>query len=105
MYVDQAFSYGVNESSLLRLDLYEHLHLDEQDSVFLNSNLTSPKVIIEKPTKSYVDSLHRNSRNRRDSSSLFNDQVKEFDNNKLTILDCVTINENSISDNEVSNKK
>ena len=55
-----------------------------------NFILTSPKTIIELPTKSYVDSLHESNRNRRDLSSVFNDQDNEFDNNKLTNLDSVT---------------
>ena len=36
-YVDQAIFYGVDESSLLRLDPDEKLKLDEQDSIVLNS--------------------------------------------------------------------
>ena len=88
-YVDQAITY----------------RLDEQDSIILNSTLTSPKTIIEIPTKSYFDSLHEINRNRRDLSSVFNDQDNEFDNNKLTNLDGVTFNRNPSSDSEVSNKK
>ena len=80
-YVDYAISNSVDESSLLRLDPDEKLKLDEQDSVILKSNLTSRKTIIELPTKSYVDSLHESRRKRRDLSSVFNDQDKEFDSN------------------------
>ena len=104
-YVDQAISYSVDEPSLLRLDPDQKLKLDEQDSIFPNSNLTSPKTIIELPTKSYVDSLHETSRNRRDLSSVFNDQDSEFDNNKLTNLDSVSVNRNPRSENELANKK
>ena len=43
LYVDEAISYWVDESSLLRLDPDEKLNLDEQGSIFLNSTLTSPK--------------------------------------------------------------
>ena len=52
LYVDNAISDGVNERSLLRLDPDEKL---TQDSIILNSTLTSPKTIIELPTKNYVD--------------------------------------------------
>ena len=104
-YVDQAVSYIVDESSLLRLDPDEKLNLDEQDSKILSSILTSPKTIIEIPTKNYVDSLHESSKNRRDLSSMFNGIDNEFDNNKLTNLDSATVNRNPSSDNEVSNKK
>ena len=103
-YVDNAIFCSVHEPSLLRLDPDEKLQLDEQFSIVLNSTLTTPKTILELPTKPYVNSLHRINRNRRDLSSVFNDQDNEFDNNKLTNLDSVTINRNPISDNEVSNK-
>ena len=105
IYVDNAISSIVDESSLLRLDPEEKLNLDEQDSICLNSTLTSPQTIIEIPTKSYVDSLHEINRNRRDLSSVFNDQDNEFDDNKLTNLDSVTVNGNPSSDNELANKK
>ena len=65
-YVDEAFSHRVYESSLLRLDRDEKLKLDEQDTINLNSTLTSPKTITETPTKSYVDGLNGNCGNRRD---------------------------------------
>ena len=160
LYVDNATSDGVNESSLLRLNLDEKL---EQGHTLLNSTLTTPKSILEKPTKNYVDNkfndpsiikntdhvdfndkyldnvrrisvnelpewkndlvpkfyvdnalsdilsyvnnLHEINRNKRDLSSVINDQDNEFDNNKLTNLDSVTVNRNPSSDNEVSNKK
>ena len=81
-YVDQYFSYWLDELSLSKLDLDEQIKLDEQDSIIPNSALTSTKAIIEIPTKSYVDSLHESSRNRRDLLSVFNDQDNEFDDNK-----------------------
>ena len=90
---------------MLGLDPIEKLKLDEQDSIILKSTLTSPKTIIELPTKSYANNLHENVRNRRDLSSVFNDKDIKFDNNKLTHLDSVTIYRNPSSDNEVSDKK
>ena len=90
-YVDNAISYHLHEPSLLRLDPDEMLKLDEQDSIILTSALTTPRTIIEVPTKSYVDSLHEGSRNRRDLSSVLNDQDNEFDNNKLTSLESVSV--------------
>ena len=77
---------------MLGLDPEEKLKLDEQVSIILNSTLTSPKTIKKLPTKSYVDSLHEINRNRRDLSSVFNDQDNEFDNKKLTNLDSFTVN-------------
>ena len=48
LYVDNAISDAIDESSLLRLDPDEKL---EQDSIILNSTLTSPKTILEIPSK------------------------------------------------------
>ena len=94
----------MDELSLLRLDPDEQLNLDEQDSIFPNSTLTSTKTIIEIPTKSCVDSLRESSRNRRDLSSVFDDQENEFYNYELPNLDSVAVKRNPISDNELSTK-
>ena len=60
---------------MLRLHRDEKLKLDEQDSILLNSTLTSPRTIIELPTKTYVDSLHEgNERSRRDLGLDFYDE-------------------------------
>ena len=104
-YVDNFVLNNVREESLLRLDPKGDIHYGKLDSIFVISSITSPRTIIELPTKSYVDSLHESSRNRRDLSSVFNDQDNEFDNNKLTNLDSVTVNRNPNSDDELSNKK
>ena len=105
-YVDNFVYDRVDEATLLRLDPKEMLHLDGKlDSIFLNSSFTSPRTLIELPTKSNVDSLHEINRDRRDLSSVFNDQDSEFDNNKLTNLDSITVNRNPNLDNEQSNKK
>ena len=91
--------------SLLRLDPDEKLYLGKQDSIILSSTLTSLKTIKEIPNENYVDSLHESSRNRRDSSSVFNDQDNELDINKLINLDSVAVYRDHSSDNELSNKK
>ena len=67
---------------MLRLDPDEKL--DEQDSILPKSTLTSPKTILELPTKSYVDSLDESSSNRRDLLSVLSDQDNDVDNIKLT---------------------
>ena len=75
LYVDKAISDSIDESSLLRLDPDEKLKLDEQNSILLNSSLTSPRTIIELPTKSHVDCLHgENERSRRDLGLNFYDE-------------------------------
>ena len=89
----------------MRLDPDEKLNQDEPSSIVLNSTLTSPKVVIELPTKSYVDSLDESSRNKRDLSSVLSDHDKEFINNKLTSLDSNVVNRIRNLDYELSNKK
>ena len=57
-YVDGAIFLGVNESLLLRvhpdtaLKIFE---LNEQDSILLDSTITSPRTTLEIPTKNCVD--------------------------------------------------
>ena len=53
---------------------------------------------------SYVDNLQEINRNRRDLSSVFNDQDNEFDNNKLTNLDSVSVNRKPRCDIELAKK-
>ena len=104
-YVDHFVLDNVDEVSLLRVDPKSDIHFGKLDSIFVNSSITSPRTIIELPTRSYVDSLHEINRDRRDLSSVFNDQHNEFDNNKLTNLDSITVNRDPNLDNELSNKK
>ena len=104
LYVDESFCYWLDELSLLRLDPDEKSKLDERDSIVPISALTLPKLIIEMPTKSYVDSSHESRRNRRHLSSVFNDQGNEFDEKKITNLDSVTVDRDPSSDNELAKK-
>ena len=104
-FVVEAIFKSVDESSLLRLDPIEELKLDEQDSVFVNSTLNSPKAIVRLPTTDYADSPSENDRNRRDLSTVFNDQDNEFVDNKLTNLYSVSVNRDPRSDNKLANKK
>ena len=74
-YVDNFVLDCVDEGSLLRLDPKGKIHYGKLDSIFLNSSITSPRTIIELPTKSYVDSLHgENERSRRDLGLDFYDE-------------------------------
>ena len=114
-YVDNAISNSVDESTLLRLDANEKLELDKQDSIILNSTLTDPMTIIEIPTKAYIDSLHEeNERSRRDLGIDFynestdlvkNNQDNDFNDNKLTNINSISINNNPTDNDHVSNKK
>ena len=74
-YVDHFVLDNVDETSLLRLDPKSDIHFGKLDSIFVNSSITSPRTIIELPTKSYVDSLHgENERSRRDLGLDFYDE-------------------------------
>ena len=105
----------INESSLLRLDPNEKLDMNNQDSILLNSTRSLPVKIFELPTKAYIDSLHEeNARSRRDlgidfyneSSDLVrNNQDNNFNDNKLTNINLIKINNNPSEDNHVCNKK
>ena len=76
LYVDNTILDEANESSLLRLDPDEKL---EQDSIILNSTLTSPKTILEIPTKNYVDNKFNDSSIIKNTDNVdFND--KDIDN-------------------------
>ena len=62
-------------------------------------------MLIGIPTKSYVDSPQKNSRYKRDSLAVINDQVNEFDKNRLSNLDSITVKRVPSSDNEQANRK
>ena len=90
---------------MLRLDCNEEIKLDEQVSVIHLSTLTLSTPITKTPTIAYIDSLSENDRNRRDFSTVFNDQDNEFDSINLTNLDSITlVDRNPGSDNELANK-
>ena len=76
LYVDKAISDSIEESSLLRLDPDEKL---TQDTIILNSTLSTPKTILEIPTKNYVDSKFNDSSIIKNIDNVdFND--KDIDN-------------------------
>ena len=82
LYVDNAISDSIDESSLLRLDPDEKL---TQDSIILNSTLTSPKTILEIPTKNYVDNKFN------DSSIIKNTDHVDFNDNILDNVHSIKI--------------
>ena len=111
LYVDTE----IDQSSLVR---------NNQDNDFGNYNLTNINSIAvnkqaendnEVITKAYVDQFHQeNERSRRDVGLSFyneeadlvkNNQDNDFNNNKITNIDSITINNNPTDDNHVSNKK
>ena len=80
MYVDNA----IDEPSLLRLDPDEKL---KQDSIFPNSTLTSPKTIIEIPTKNYVDNI------LNDPSIIKNTDNVDFNDKYIDYIRWIRVNE------------
>ena len=111
LYVDTE----IDQSSLIR---------NNQDNNFGNYNLTNINSITlnkqaendnEVVTKAYVDQFHQeNERSRRnlgidfynESSELVkNNHDNNFNNNKLTNINSITINNNPSDDNHVSNQK
>ena len=111
LYVDNS----IDETSLVR---------NNKDNDFGNYNSTNKNSITlsrqaekddEVITKSYVDQFHQeNERSRRDvgldfyneSSDLVkNNQDNDLNDNKLTNINSITINNNPSDDNHVSNKK
>ena len=111
IYVDNT----VDESSLVRTNKdndFGNYKLTNIDSITLNTQAVNDNEII---TKAYVDQFHNdNGRNRRDVGLSFyneevdlvkNNQDNNFNNNKTTNINSITINNNPTDDNHVSNKK
>ena len=102
----------------------ESLVRNNQDNDFNNNNLTNIKsntlnepaeYVNENITKAYVDQFHQeNERSRRDLGNDFydesndlvrNNQDKDLNDNLITKINSITINNNPTDDNHVSNKK
>ena len=110
LYVDN----GVDESSLVKNNQdkdFNIYNLTNIISITLNTQAVNDNQVI---TKAYVDQFHQeNERSRRDlgrdfyneaSDLVKNNQVNDFNDNKLTNLDSITVNRAPTSDNELSNK-
>ena len=95
LYVDNAISDAIDESSLLRRDPEEKM---EQDSIILNSTLTSPKTILEIPTKNYVDNKFI------DSSKLKNTDHIDFNDKILDNIHSVKVNSYPTLDEQLTPK-
>ena len=69
---------------MLRLDIDEKL---TKDTIVLNSTLTSPKTIIELPTKNYIDNKFK------DPSIIKNTDHADFNNKYLDTVRMITVTE------------
>ena len=95
LYVDNAISDAIDESSLLRLDPDEKM---EQDSIFRNSTLTSPKTILGIPTKNYVDNEFN------DSSIIKNTDHVDFNDKILDNVHSIKVNSYPTLDEQLTPK-
>ena len=84
MYVDNAISDAIDVPSLLRLDPDEKM---EHDSIIPYSTLTSPKTILEIPTKNYVDNKFN------DPSIIKNTDHVDFNDKRLDNVRWTRVNE------------
>ena len=110
-YVDNS----INEVSLVRnnrVNDFSNYNLTNINCITLNKQAENDNEVI---TKAYVDQFHQeNERSRRDvgldfyneSSDLVkNNQDNDFNDDKLTNINSITVNRNPNLDNEVTNKK
>ena len=93
-FVNEAIANSLDKPSLIGLDSDEK-KLEEQDSINVNSTLTSPNMITEIPTEIYVDPFFGNEKNKRESSVVIRNHDNEVDNIKLPTLDSSIVNRNS----------
>ena len=111
LYVDTE----IDQSSLVRNNQdndFNNKNLTNINSITLNNQAVNDNQVI---TKAYVDQFHQeNERSRRDlgldfyneSSDLVkNNQDNDFNDNKLTNINSIIINNNPTDDNHVCNKK
>ena len=111
LYVDSE----IDQSSLVRINQnndFNNNNLTNINSITLNTQAVNDNEVI---TKAYVDQFHqKNERSRRDLGIVFynesnllvkNNQDNDFNDNKLTNINSISINNNPTDDNHVSNKK
>ena len=111
LYVDSS----IDELSLVRNNKdndFNNNNLTNVNSITLNTQAVNDNQVI---TKAYVDQFHQeNERSRRDlgidffneSSDLVENNLdNDFNDNKLTNINCITINNDPTDDNNVTNKK
>ena len=110
-YIDNS----IDETSLIRNNKnndFGNYNLTNINSITLNNQPINDNEVV---TKSYVDQFHNdNERSRRDLGIDFynesnilvkNNQDNDFNDNKLTNINSITINNNPTDSNHVSNKK
>ena len=89
--IDEFVSTNMDEATLLRLDNDEKLKISEQDYITLNSNLTSPKTILNL-------ALHNQNLVKRN-------QDTDFQNQSLTYISSISVNELPTQNSHLCNKE
>ena len=89
--IDEFVSTNIDEASLLRLDNDEKLKISEQDYITLNSNLTSPKTILNL-------ALHNQNLVKRNQNT-------DFQNHSLSNISSISVNELPIQNSHLCNKE
>ena len=100
-YVDGAVTLDVNEPLLLRLHPDTALkisQLNEQDSILLDSSITSPRTTIEIPTKNYVDNKFNN------HSILKNTALIDLNDRNITNAIFIQVNQWPLIDSHLTAK-
>ena len=111
LYVDNA----VDESSLVRNNQnkdFININLTKINSITLNTQAVNDNQVI---TRTHVDQFHQETeRSRRDlgidfynesSDIVKTNQENDLNDNRLTNINSITINNNPTDDNHISNKK
>ena len=86
-YVDNNISWGIDKSSLLRLDPNEQVDIPNQDHITLNSAFTSPPTVINIP----INNQHL----------VRNNQDNYFNNYRLTNISSVSVTHDAVEDNDL----
>ena len=89
--IDEFVSTNIDEASLLRLDNDEKLKISEQDYITLNSNLTSPKTILNL-------ALHNQNLVKRNQNT-------DFQNHSLSNISSISVNELPTQNSHLCNKE
>ena len=106
---------SIDEPSLVRNNRnndFGYYNLTNINSITLNTQAVNDNEVITKP---YVDQFYQqNERSRRDTGLSFyneevdpvkNNQVNDFNDNKLTNLDSITVIRHPTQDTDLSNEK
>ena len=90
------------DEPILEANLRKNYSKNEVNSAPINSEPIDDNQVT---TKAYIHTSFENKRIRRDLSSVFDDHDNEFDKNKSTNLDIITLSKNTLLDEKAGNEK